>query len=111
MSVTRDKLIEARDLISDESRWTRFDYAQDMFGSRIESVHDNSACCWCAYGALSKVSGLEPEECDSSDALEFAANELFEQSVVDVNDLRGHAAILQVFDKAIEEAGSLTPAD
>jgi len=93
-------LRDAYELIRDESRWTRGATARLANGERT-LPGDDRAVKWCAIGALMSC---------GVDALLFSriddlAVELFPGSVhiADVNDNLGHAAIVQVLEKALVE--------
>ncbi len=107
MSALRD----AYELIKDEDRWTQGMIARDAHGDQVLPWAPE-AVRWCASGAVLSF----PCSFTETDALVEAANALFPQfrlpkdfhNVVEVNDMLGHAAILQVFEKAIVELeGSL----
>lgn len=49
-----DILREAKLLLRDEAKWTRFVCARDARGDQIRVLSDN-ACCWCINGALYKA--------------------------------------------------------
>jgi hypothetical protein len=118
MKTIKQILTEARDLISDPSRWMQNDLAADDTGLTV-APNDQSACQWCADGALHKVIGYtlryrsDPgfaEHSAACDHLAAAARELFGCGFVWVNDgARGedeteaHANILKVFDHAIAD--------
>jgi hypothetical protein len=106
------KLQEARDLISDESRWTQGTNAVDARGIAVHPGHPD-ACKWCARGALLKVFGIgdliseAPQEeraayyavRDTLDACASAQDST--KAMVGINDELGHAATLKMFDCGI----------
>lgn len=47
-------LTETRDLLSDESKWTKGRAAKDVNGESVP-VYDERAVCWCLIGGLMKV--------------------------------------------------------
>lgn len=96
----KERLIAARELISDPAKWTTGYYARTANGQCTNSENPD-AVCWCAFGALWKVSNSRS---NSANLLETAANHLFHEDVVTVNDVMGHEAILKVYDLAIEYA-------
>ena len=100
MSAAGDTLRAARETLSDPTRWTQGAYARSASGRRLW-FESPSAVCWCAYGALGKHSGLHPEEGRAADFLRRAADELFDLYPTEVNDDRGHAAVLSMYDLAI----------
>lgn len=95
---TKEILIEARQLLSDPSHWTK---GADARNSRGESVPymAETACKFCILGAIFRVAEMHnvaPEPvCDAISA------HLGEYSIADFNDTRNHWAILQLLDTAI----------
>jgi hypothetical protein len=51
-----DILRQARELLSDEERWTRGSYARDAEG-KVCGWNEPEATCFCAEGAIFRVSG------------------------------------------------------
>lgn len=102
---TLETLKAARDLISDPARWTQREYARDQFGNSAMAT-DGYATCWCALGAIRKVTGRE------NDIYRPAVAQLARHcQVVDIpagwavsthNDTHDHAEVLALFDAAIE---------
>lgn len=100
---TKDALIAARDLISDPKRWTQGVLARDSNGNN-DSVYGETACSFCASGALLRVSrGFFTEAiralmvADGQDP-----NDLEAPTVPIFNDTHTHAEVLALFDRAIE---------
>jgi hypothetical protein len=100
-------LREARELLSDEKRWTRGSFAKNALGIDVEPTSD-SAACFCAHGALLRAAGGD-DTCSglvfAELALRDAARVIFgNSSIVEVNDHRpdGHAGVLSLFDSAIK---------
>ncbi|WP_426315553.1 DUF6197 family protein [Methylobacterium fujisawaense] len=95
------KLIAARTRIADQAQWTTEVYARDAAGN---SVPPNAAdaCRWCAYGAL-VVEGGEEHGPEAS-LLTRAARSLRSYGVLGTNDELGHAAVIAMYDHAIELA-------
>ncbi len=93
----------ARDLISDQQRWCRGSFARGKAGASVP-VNDPEARRFCAMGALMLAAN---EICnDPTDACNLA-HEIAKTisptgSLVFVNDHYGHAAVISLFDKAIE---------
>lgn len=92
-------LTEARELLSDEKRWTKGEAARNVWGD-VVSPHDEAAVCFCSLGALDKVTGR-----NSLDYL-FAQRMLHKcipEGVVNFNDnpLTEHSEIIAAFDQAI----------
>jgi hypothetical protein len=95
------KLIAARARIADQAQWTTEVYARDASGN---SVLPNApgACRWCAYGAL-VAEGAE-EHGPEAGLLTRAARSLRSYGVLGTNDELGHAAVIAMYDHAIELA-------
>lgn len=103
----KEVLIAARALISDPSKWTQQEYARDDASNGVGSL-DESAVCWCSYGAIERAAGtrltgrIDTILCD-------AALDIFNSGCVSViNDSRSHADVLRMFDRAIELASAKT---
>lgn len=101
-------LIAARKLLSSPSCWTQGEYARDEEGEERDP-NDSDAICWCAMGAIGKINEELYYQWDKIDIdnnlLSKAAKELFDTDIVTVNDVLGHIAVLQMYDRAIEIAG------
>lgn len=90
-------LIKARELIADERNWLQ---------GRSRDENDNR----CSIGMIGKVLGV----CDVSKVPEIAvlraaALEMIKRSddhictpIIEINDVLGHAAVMRMFDRAIE---------
>ena len=107
ISVEAKNLIKARDLISDKDHWTQ--------GALRTSFHhkNGGTQSYCAVGALMQVSGAmglgrKRQNWDQYNAalkpLAKAASDLFKTSIVDVNDTKGHDAVMSMYDTAISTA-------
>jgi hypothetical protein len=96
-------LIEARTLISSRRRWTKYALARDKHDLVVPPT-DPKAKCFCSLGAIEKV-------CGPNAVLRGAAQNRIQRamsraesgfcSIASVNDYRGHAATLKMFDIAI----------
>lgn len=101
---TVEILTKARELISDESRWTKNDYAADNVGYVVE-FSDPRACAFCALGAILRV----VEAKDDNDPTAREADRLLVRAIggtvpYDVavfNDTHSHGEVLDLFDRAI----------
>jgi hypothetical protein len=125
---TLEILTQARELLSDQTKWTQHALARDANGDDKPISHpysdnphwdgicgyDAMACSWCALGALEKVSneslntasyiGPHPARL----ALHRAAEKLYSLSTPEVNDTLGHAEVLNVYDLAIKDETATT---
>ncbi len=107
MKTTLEILKEARALIEDPARWTRKIYARDEQGFGVSET-DPEAVCFCSLGAIAKVSGVPTYQLSNVPTYQLSTpfHFLGYDPVVLINDTRGHAAVLRLFDLAIaaEEA-------
>jgi hypothetical protein len=110
MTTIREALIATRELLSDPMRWTRGAVAKRADG-QIVDIHDPEACRFCTVGGLNKVTGNEGslfDECYG--ALQVTSAAMFPSEAdhgeptdpIDVNDGRGHADVIRMFDLTIE---------
>jgi hypothetical protein len=103
MMDTVEILTKARELISDEGRWTRLSYARDADGNVVRP-NDPDAVCFCAMGALLRASkksmAYEDEEIPGFSELRKAMR----RDVTRYNDAFSHKAVVLAFDRAIELA-------
>jgi hypothetical protein len=104
----------AKAKIEDPAHWTQLVYAKDAQG-RAVSAQSHTAVCWCARGVLISLSDLRPvgsrSVLDASGDtwrlvhkyLRRALDALYGPDVglVSVNDNYGHAAVMNVYDRAI----------
>lgn len=97
-------LRDAKELIRDARHWTNRATARDQIG-HIVSPDAPNAVCWCADGAIYRVSGGRWVIYNTAGcALSEATEELFNtDDYFFVNDKLGHNAILRAFDRAIEK--------
>lgn len=94
---TADTLRAARALIEQPERWTTTYLARNKQG-RITGHASEDAVCWCAIGAIYKVTTDDPSP--YLDVLRrITGNDLS-----GFNDSRTHAEVLDAFDRAIEIA-------
>jgi len=99
----RGVLCAARRLIEDPEHWTTGVLARDAAGEWIEP-QDNGAVCWCAVGAVAAVSPDVDLEDQAATLLDRTAEERGGVFASRVNDERGHAAVLEMYDAAIKAA-------
>ncbi|NTJ67561.1 hypothetical protein G6M50_06255 [Agrobacterium rhizogenes] len=105
---TVEILKKARELLSDEKRWTKGFYAVDIDGYAAH-VDGNEACQFCAIGAIARVSGMTGAEAEGSKSAEMLAKAAGIDRgchVPSFNDDHTHAEILDLFDCAIARAES-----
>jgi len=95
MTKVHDTLVAARALIADPERWTQGAWARDEEGGPVGTLSP-AAVCFCAQGALVHVSRSGHER--ALEALSVAAG----RRPTVVNDFDGHAAVLEMYDRAIE---------
>ena len=93
---------QARVLIIDESRWCRGELARDANGVGICPMSD-SAMRRCGLGALIMAAYQITNDRRQAHDLAIKAMRPLHGSatLVNVNDLRGHAAVLALFDEVI----------
>jgi hypothetical protein len=104
---TSEILIEARDMISDPSKWIKQAFAYDLDGNVLNCGADGSAVCWCSMGAVQKATNGEHfPEWDAEFYLIKAVNQIEgdKTSVHDFNDENEHADVMQMFSVAIRIA-------
>ena len=108
MSTTLQILRQARELLSEESRWTQEAYARDVEG-RVLYPNNPNATCFCAVGALRKVTGIEsdmePQVYDPlCELINTAEMRGCVSCIPDYNDAmsRTHAEVLDLFDRTIQ---------
>lgn len=91
-------LTAARELLSDEARWTKGAFARDDTGRAYPGPKWER--CWCLAGAIYKI---DPDGIDAEHALMDA---LQIPNIRKFNDdaTTTHAMILDAFDRAIEKA-------
>ena len=92
----------ARTLIADEHHWCRGELARDANGEGVCPT-SASAVRRCALGAV--LAAAHELTHDSDAAHDFAFKALRPQystaTLIRVNDMRGHAAVLSLFDEVI----------
>jgi hypothetical protein len=88
----------ARALIADEQHWCRRHLAQDVNGISV-SPTSAKAVKRCGLGALIAAAYELTHDFDAAHQLGHEA--LRPATVIYVNDIRGHAAVLALFDEVI----------
>ena len=108
-TVQKQVLINARALIADPEHWTTGALACAADGHQVE-WHDHSATKWCAMGAIYRAAynlvgdPREATRIGNEVAKSVCPMRWFRGSLHTINDARGHAAVLAVFDKALQAA-------
>jgi hypothetical protein len=91
----------ARALIEDEQHWCRGELARDAHGASVDAT-DPRAFKRCGLGAL--LSAAYQLTHDHRQAYDLATNALRPRygsaTLVRINDMRGHAAVLALLDEA-----------
>jgi hypothetical protein len=102
---TVEILEKARELISDESRWTQEYYAIAADGGLVYPTSPR-ACRFCAVGAVAYVLGIgDGEEAEKSEPVSYLDEVAAEYgNIIGLNDEAGHQAVIAAFDKAISAA-------
>ena len=109
MTATAQKqvLMNARALISSHAHWTRSKLACTADGRRVEP-HDPSAAKWCAMGAILRAAydlvgdGEEARRIGDEIDKRICPTLWRLGGLPAINDVRGHAAVLAVFDKGLQ---------
>lgn len=92
----------ARALIADPTHWTQQSFARDAKGLDIGFLHP-IATRFCGIGALYRVcNGLTEVAMQLVFYLNNIANNHYGKKMLTLNDNFDHAAVLDVYDKAIE---------
>ena len=93
----------ARALIEDEQHWCRGVLAQDEWGNSVVPTNVR-ADRRCGLGALIAAAYQFTGDYDQAMALGTSVVRRSCARIVGVNDAKGHAAMLALFDEAIEAA-------
>lgn len=103
---TFEILKAARELISDEKRWTQGFYAVANGWPVVQFASEHlpdSADCFCAIGSLAKAGCMSVYDAESSGAYK-ALEAVSEIDVHEFNDTHTHEEVLALFDRAISRA-------
>ena len=96
-------LENARDLISDSSRWCQGVSARTQDGFAVEPGHAE-ACRWCSIGAIVRACAKNTDMVQPCiDALCTNLPPRLIQPLAFYNDTRDHDFILALFDKTIQK--------
>lgn len=94
-------LVSARELLSDEKRWTKGASARDATGDDVDPRSER-AVCWCVVGAVVKSTlGMLHQE-----AALNQVHDVVDEPIPEFNDAptSTHADVLRALDAAIERA-------
>jgi hypothetical protein len=96
-------LRNARALIARPADWTRGVHARTENGRPV-MWHDQQACRWCALGAINRaVYDLVGHKERAEGIADEIIADCFPCNLSWINDKDGHATVLQLFDKALDE--------
>ena len=100
--IVRDQALRrARALIAQQTGWTRGVLSRAV-GGRPVMWHAEDACCWCAVGALHRAAyDLVGDKERAAEIADGALAASFPPNLAWINDTRGHAAVLALFDCAL----------
>ena len=92
----------ARALIAEEQHWCRRHLAEDVNGASV-SPTSTSAVKRCGLGAVIAAAYQLTQDFDAADqlGLEALGPRYGAVTLIHVNDARGHAAVLALFDEVI----------
>lgn len=101
MTGTLKVLVAARELLSDEKRWTKGNLAHDVDGDDVRP-RSKHAVCWCVMGAVQKFSLGTWHQGGALNRIHGVVG----GSIPEFNDAptTTHADVLRVLDAAIEKA-------
>lgn len=105
---TAANLTAARDLIATAETWTQGCYARGRQGQAC-NVFARSATCFCAIGALCKITARLVEQTGEAQPEMAALHDAIGMSVSSYNDMHSHAHVLSMFDRAIEALTAGSP--
>lgn len=98
-----ERLIAAKAIITDPSKWTQGYYARDNKGEIIEADM-TEAVCFCSIGALHRVGQFNWHSEDTDPAEVYLNGATDTRWIVEYNDSHTHEEVMQVWDNAIERA-------
>jgi hypothetical protein len=90
----------ARELIADEQHWCRRHFAEDASGFPV-SPTSATAIKWCGLGAVIAAAYQLINNADAAYQVVYQALRPRSATLIHVNDRRGHAAVLALFDEVI----------
>lgn len=104
MSETSEILRKAKAVIENPENWTQMSYAADQFGNELCDPNSDDACRFCAVGAVARVLGIDGSLAEDHHAVKALDACTESGSVIGFNDACSHAALLRVWDEAIDRA-------
>ena len=103
---TLEILKDAYHLLDDKKHWAKWVKAQTHDGIPVESW-DKRAVQWCAIGALERViGGYGADMREARLFLTGKAMEMYDNGIVEVNDVLGYRQVRAVYRRAIRELES-----
>jgi len=108
-TVQKQVLINARALIADPAHWTTSTLARTA-DDHVVDWYDRSATKWCAQGAIYRAAydlvgdPKEATRIGNEVAKSVCPTRWLRGGLPAINDARGHAAALAVFDQALQAA-------
>lgn len=95
-------LTAARDLIADAENWTQHAWARNADGTKTSAESDD-AVCWCAGGAIVRVTPASQQPAFPAAICDDAARRIKGLDLVLFNDATDttHLEVLAMFDDAI----------
>jgi|SRR6185369_12350995 len=107
MNEIQTALIAAKTLISYPSEWTTFFLARSREGDDC-APNSPQAVRWCALGAVDAVARaniIKIWDLLAEAAIDMGADEEnFKHPAAQINDNHGHAAVMRMYDRAIQLA-------
>lgn len=112
----RTLLMEVKELIKSEDRWTQYAWARDEDGFPVDPL-DSAAVQWCLGGAIIKVRGSihfhEKDLVIAREAIIKAIKEVCSDEcssgkiggdtyLLNLNDRVGYASVIKVLDRTID---------
>lgn len=100
-----EQLTEAQKLIQDPKNWTKGAGARNIHNEITGTLSDD-AVCWCAIGALDKISGNGRAHSQTYGALYYWLEKMDIHSIAIFNDSisTSHEDVMELFDNARELA-------
>ncbi len=99
---TKESNHESQELLSDPNKWTKKCYARNERGESVVS-DDESATCWCLYGALNKCYVRGEQWVEAHKRIENALRiETGSERIVAFNDSEAttHEDLMRVLERA-----------